>query len=274
MHQRTGTSYTKSSGHRPSPPERSVSRWLVPALMVFAFVCVLLGTAAGLALPIMFSANDGPSARVYATSTTLADAAPIPAQAASATVASDAAGETQDGKAEVVDTADAPPQLAADSQPDRQADVVAVAPAPAPATAAPSHQAAVVTASSAAAVPSKPNSKGTITVETFGYDFGDPPSGATYLADVRNIEAGTFLQSENGLMPSVIERVMATPAAQMWLITYQTEWLPNLKSGDLIAIGCSRGHHRSVALGVIISKDLQQRGYTVNLVNRDISKTW
>ena len=272
MHPSTHTSHTRSSSRRLSPSERSVRRWFVPALMVFAFVCVLLGTAAGLALPIMFSSSDGPPTGAYATSTKLADTAPIPAQAASAPVASDAVDGTQGGKAEVVDNADAPPQLAADAQPDHQADVVAVAPAPAPAT--PSHQAAVVSASSAAAVPSKPNSKGTITIETFGYDFGDPPNGATYVADVRNIEAGDFLQSENGLMPSVIERVMATPAAQMWLITYQTEWLPNLKSGDLIAIGCSRGHHRSVALGVIICQDLQQRGYTVNLVNRDISKTY
>ena len=115
---------------------------------------------------------------------------------------------------------------------------------------------------------------GTITVETFGYDFGPAPAGSKFVADVRNIDAGDFAQSENGLMASVRARVMATSAAQMWLSVMETQWEPALKNGDKIAIGCARGHHRSVTLGFLLAAHLRAQGYTVNFVNRDIARTW
>jgi len=120
----------------------------------------------------------------------------------------------------------------------------------------------------------KKSSKGTITIVTFGYSFAGPPSGCKYVADVRNIQAGSFSPDENGLMASVRKRVMAAPQAQAWHKKMVSEWLPNLKGGDKIAIGCARGHHRSVTLAVVFSADLEAQGFTVKLVNRDIHKTW
>ena len=117
-------------------------------------------------------------------------------------------------------------------------------------------------------------SAGTITIVTFGYNFAGPPSGARFLADVRNISAGSFLQTENGLMASVRARVMAAPAAQVWLAHMQGVWLPQLKAGDMVAIGCARGHHRSVTLAYLFAQDLRAKGFKVNLVNRDIYKTF
>ena len=117
-------------------------------------------------------------------------------------------------------------------------------------------------------------SKGTVTVETFGYSFAGPPSGSKLVADVRNIQAGDFKQSETGLMESVRARVMAVQAAKTWLNTMETQWTPQLKSGDKVAIGCARGHHRSVTLAYLYTQYLRQHGWTVNLVHRDISKTW
>ena len=67
---------------------------------------------------------------------------------------------------------------------------------------------------------------------------------------------------------------MATNAARTWLSVLRTRWMPALKDGDKVAIGCSRGHHRSVTLAVIFAEDLMAKGYTVNVVHRDIQRTW
>ena len=133
---------------------------------------------------------------------------------------------------------------------------------------------AVASLAGAAAGSSSPRSRGTITIETFGYGFGEPADGFKYVADVRNIDVSGFTQAETGLMPSVRDRVMAVSTAQEWLGILRTGWIPSLKDGDKVAIGCARGHHRSVTLAVILAEDLRARGYTVNLVHRDILKTW
>ncbi len=142
-------------------------------------------------------------------------------------------------------------------------------PPPPPPPSAPQVAAAAASAGSLA-----PRAGGTITIETFGYSFGGAPDGSKSVADVRNIDAGTFVQTENGLMPSVRARVMATATAQEWLRVMRTEWTPALKDGDKVSIGCSRGHHRSVTLGFLFAEDLRARGYSVNLVNRDIAKSY
>lgn len=122
--------------------------------------------------------------------------------------------------------------------------------------------------------PAPPVAKGTITIVTFGYKFGRAPKGCRFLADVRNINAGTFSPRQNGLMASVRNRVMRTAAAKRWHRLFLTKWLPKLKAGDKVAIGCSRGHHRSVALAYVFAQDLRASGYTVKLVNRDIKKKY
>jgi len=134
--------------------------------------------------------------------------------------------------------------------------------------------AVVAAAAASAAAAAKPKSPGTVTIVTFGYSFGDPPSGSKFVADVQNIESPNFSQFETGLSPSVRDRVMAVPAAQAWLQTMRTSWIPSLKDGDQVAVGCKRGHHRSVTLAVLLAEDLRARGYTVNLVHRDILKSY
>lgn len=117
-------------------------------------------------------------------------------------------------------------------------------------------------------------SKGTITIETFGYDFGGPPKGSKFVADVRNIQAGNFTQSQSGLQADVRKRVMATAAAKKWHNTMKATWLPNLKAGDKVAIGCARGHHRSVTLAIVFAQDVRAKGFTVKFIHRDLKKTW
>ena len=120
----------------------------------------------------------------------------------------------------------------------------------------------------------KRRSRGTITIETFGFSFADAPGGSERVADVRNVPADGFTQDETGLMLSVRERVMATSEAQTWRSYMREKWMPTLDDGDKVAIGCSRGHHRSVTLAVLFAEDLRAAGYTVKLVHRDIQKTW
>lgn len=161
--------------------------------------------------------------------------------------------------------------------PRTSATVVAVSTTARPAT---KHASAAVLAVSVSTTTRKRTSAkrgaslGTITIETFGYDYGPAPSGCTYVADVRNIDAGNFPASVTGLMASVRDRVMATPAAQKWHQVMKSKWLPNLKAGDKVAIGCARGHHRSVSLAVVFGADVRAKGYTVKFVHRDIKRTW
>jgi hypothetical protein len=150
----------------------------------------------------------------------------------------------------------------------------AIAPNPSPVINPLVKPAVSVAAVAAAVGPMSLRTRGAITIETFGYSFGPAPGGCAFVADVRNIDAGKFAQTETGLMPSVRERVMATSAAQEWLSVFRTQWAPALKDGDKVAIGCARGHHRSVTLGVLFAEDLRAQGYTVNVVHRDILKTW
>jgi hypothetical protein len=220
------------------------------------------------AIPLVLATN-GPSADVYATSTSLSDAVPVAAETTPAASNVDPTGDIAAANAAAANAADAPPALAADPS----GAPAAVTAAPAGKVPEPPAAAAGIAAAPAAASPSR-SAKGTITIVTFGYDFGPAPSGSRFVANVRNIDAGTFPQTVTGLMPDVANQILATAAAQEWLAVFRGQWEPALKSGDQVAIGCARGHHRSVALGVVLANDLSAQGYTVNLVHRDILKSW
>jgi RNase adaptor protein for sRNA GlmZ degradation len=126
-----------------------------------------------------------------------------------------------------------------------------------------------------AATPATPTvTAPTITIETFGYKFGKAPRGSRFVADVRNIKAGSFTWRQNGLMSWIRKRVMRTSGAKRWHRYFLARWVPRLKNGDKIAIGCSRGHHRSVSLAVVLGADLRARGYKVKFIHRDIKRRW
>jgi hypothetical protein len=222
-------------------------------LSVLAFVFVLLGAAAAMAAPLFFQSQSH-AGGAYATSESLAEPTPV-------------ATSSEPPAAQGLDAV--PVEPAAVSVP---ATSVSDTPGGPEAAAQAAALAAAAGAASPAQGPTSTSSNGAITIVTFGHKYGPPPSGCKLVADVRNIEAGPFDRSETGLLPSVRERVMATPEGQAWLNVFKTEWIPALKPGDTVAIGCSIGHHRSVSLGVILADELTARGYTVNLVHRDITK--
>jgi UPF0042 nucleotide-binding protein len=45
------------------------------------------------------------------------------------------------------------------------------------------------------------------------------------------------------------------------------------KSYLTVALGCTGGRHRSVALAEVIRRDLKRKGYSAKVVHRDIEKT-
>ncbi len=45
------------------------------------------------------------------------------------------------------------------------------------------------------------------------------------------------------------------------------------KSYLTIAVGCTGGRHRSVALTEVIARDLQRHGYSAKIVHRDLDKS-
>lgn len=261
---RRGLLRSASSTVAYSAAEHAARRRVLSVLGALAFVFAVLGILAGMTVPL-FLASGNPQSNAYATSSSIGDAPPVAVEATPAAAETTDTAAQGDPQAEVVDAQSAEPPVTPGDPSGGQ---------PTAAAAQGAASAAAAAAAAATAGSSGGGSKGTVTIITFGYDFGSPPSDCKFVADVRDIDAGSFSQSETGLMPSVIARVMATGAAQAWFNVFQTEWIPAMKSGDTVAIGCAKGHHRSVALGVLLANELTARGYTVNLVHRDILKGW
>jgi RNase adaptor protein for sRNA GlmZ degradation len=116
--------------------------------------------------------------------------------------------------------------------------------------------------------------KGHIEIMTFGYGFGGPGKGFAHVADVRNVPATKdCVPGKTGLMKQVHDEIMNEPAAKAWLSKME-KW--DLKDGDKVAIGCARGHHRSVAIAHDYAAWLRSQGWEVTVKNRDINHnyTW
>lgn len=118
-----------------------------------------------------------------------------------------------------------------------------------------------------------------VELQTFGYKFGDPPP-ADLIFDVRFL-ANPFwvpeLQRLSGLEPAVREYVLRQPEAERFLdlvhklvtVTfpaYQAEGRPNLT----VALGCTGGFHRSIALAAVLAERLRTDGFEVTVSHREL----
>ncbi|WOF23833.1 RNase adapter RapZ [Microbacterium betulae] len=109
-----------------------------------------------------------------------------------------------------------------------------------------------------------------VRVQTFGYSFRDAPD-TDVVADVRDIPGIVVNGHEdsNGLDPDVQDSVMGSTRAQEWrdeLVAEATE-----RDGDAsLAIGCSQGRHRSVALAEVVAAALREDGHVVTTDHLDI----
>jgi RNase adapter protein RapZ len=120
-----------------------------------------------------------------------------------------------------------------------------------------------------------------ISVVSFGYRFG-VPTDADLVFDVRflpNPNYVTSLKNKTG-RDQAVQRFMdsypQTKEFEVRLMDMILYLLPHYiregKSYLTIAIGCTGGRHRSVALAERISSDLEGEGYKTKLTHRDIGK--
>ena len=116
---------------------------------------------------------------------------------------------------------------------------------------------------------------------SFGFRHGIPPE-ADFVLDVRFLDNPYFvkdLRGLSGLDPEVARFVQAQPlAGSMVARAYDLidEILPAVESEGraslTLAIGCTGGRHRSVALVEELARRLSARGLTPHLQHRDIER--
>lgn len=119
-----------------------------------------------------------------------------------------------------------------------------------------------------------------IEVMSFGYKYG-LPLDADIVMDVRFLPNPYYIESLRNLTgqdKAVSDYVMEQPATESFyqhfyslLTTIMPGYVKEGKSSVTIAIGCTGGQHRSVAITERLAKDLGS-DYSVNVSHRDIEK--
>ncbi|MBK9516034.1 MAG: RNase adapter RapZ [Anaeromyxobacter sp.] len=120
-----------------------------------------------------------------------------------------------------------------------------------------------------------------VTVVSFGFRYGIP-AHADLVLDVRFLPNPYFvpaLRPHDGTEPEVRDFVLGQPDAQAFLdrlVDFGGFLLPRYraegKSYLTIAIGCTGGKHRSVAIAGELARRLESAGQAVRLWHRDVEK--
>lgn len=112
-----------------------------------------------------------------------------------------------------------------------------------------------------------------VTVISFGYDVAEPPA-AEFVLDVRAIPGSVVdgLWDRDGRDKVLAEKILATDEAEAILDRFRTRILPEVENGDRIAVGCSIGVHRSVAIAREIARELRDAGLSASVEDRDLAK--
>jgi UPF0042 nucleotide-binding protein len=120
-----------------------------------------------------------------------------------------------------------------------------------------------------------------VTVISFGFKYGIPVD-ADFVADMRflpNPHWQPKLRPKSGLDPDVADYVYGQPGAVQFLAAYlpvlegvAMGYLAEGKRFMTIAIGCTGGKHRSVAMAQEISRRLADAGYDVSTIHRDLGR--
>ncbi|NYJ01249.1 UPF0042 nucleotide-binding protein [Nocardioides thalensis] len=120
-----------------------------------------------------------------------------------------------------------------------------------------------------------------VSVISFGFKYGIPVD-ADYVADMRFLPNPHWvpeLRPYTGRDASVSDFVLAQPGAADFLERF-VPLLGSVADGYLregkrfmrVAIGCTGGKHRSVAMSEEIARLLQDRGYVARAVHRDLGR--
>jgi UPF0042 nucleotide-binding protein len=120
-----------------------------------------------------------------------------------------------------------------------------------------------------------------VTVVSFGFRYGIP-AHADLVLDVRFLPNPFFvpaLRARTGIEPEVRDFVLSQPDARAFidrLLDFGGFLLPRYraegKSYLTIAIGCTGGKHRSVAIAAELARRLETSGQAVRLWHRDLEK--
>jgi UPF0042 nucleotide-binding protein len=120
-----------------------------------------------------------------------------------------------------------------------------------------------------------------VTVTSFGFKYGIPVD-ADFVADMRFLPNPFWipeLRVHTGRDPDVAEYVMSQPGAAEFLDGY-VPVLESVAAGYLregkrfmtVAIGCTGGKHRSVAMSEEIARRLSTAGYVTSATHRDLGR--
>jgi len=119
------------------------------------------------------------------------------------------------------------------------------------------------------------------TVMSFGYKYGLPVD-ADLVIDCRLLPNPHWvdeLRPKNGLDAEVAEYVFAQEGAREFvdayadlLRRYEAGYLREGKHFATIAVGCTGGKHRSVAIAQRLGEDLARQQYAVEVVHRDAKR--
>lgn len=120
-----------------------------------------------------------------------------------------------------------------------------------------------------------------IVVMSFGFKYG-LPIDADDVMDVRFLPNPYYLpelRPQTGLQKSVADYVFASQETKKFYQQYlalMQSIIPGYekegKTSLTIAIGCTGGQHRSVAIAERLGQDLRQSGYVVDISHRDIKR--
>jgi RNase adapter protein RapZ len=121
-----------------------------------------------------------------------------------------------------------------------------------------------------------------VSVVSFGFRYGIP-SDADLVFDVRFLPNPHFiprLRPFSGKDRKVARYIRSFPQTREFLRRVEgllryliPHYITEGKSYLTVAVGCTGGRHRSVALAEVIAHDLQRRGYSAKIVHRDLEKS-
>ena len=119
----------------------------------------------------------------------------------------------------------------------------------------------------------------TVTVSSFGFKYGLSIDADTVL-DVRFLPNPYYvpeLRNKTGIDPDVFDYVFSHPDSQEYmtrLVDLFRFLLPRYinegKTSFVLAVGCTGGHHRSVAVARKLAEEFRAMGYPVELYHRDV----
>jgi RNase adapter protein RapZ len=121
-----------------------------------------------------------------------------------------------------------------------------------------------------------------VSVVSFGYRYGIPPD-ADLVFDVRFLPNPHFvprLRPFSGKDPRVARYIRSFAQTGEFLRRIESlllylipHYIKEGKSYLTVALGCTGGRHRSVALAEIIKRAVKKKGYSAKVVHRDLDKT-